>query len=98
MRKKIGYVLAATQALCEGDTATPIQERGGPGQKKVLRSLEELRQNMLEREMREAKMVEQNKLAIPSLPSRTISRLRSRSSRATPNASATAWTTRIISS
>ena len=42
--KKIGYVLAATQALCEGDTATPIQERGGPGQKKVLRSLEELRQ------------------------------------------------------
>lgn len=65
--KKIGYVLAATQALCEGDTATPIQERGGPGQKKVLRSLEELRQNMLEREMREAKMVEQNKLAIASV-------------------------------
>lgn len=61
------YVLEAVDALCAGDVATPIRERGGPSQKKTLRRLEELRKNMLEREVREAKIVEQNKLAIASV-------------------------------
>ena len=64
---KKSYVLEAVDALCAGDVATPIRERGGPSQKKTLRRLEELRKNMLEREVREAKIVEQNKLAIASV-------------------------------
>ena len=66
-RGRKNYVLEAVEALCAGDVATPIRERGGPSQKKTLRRLEELRKNMLEREVREAKIVEQNKLAIASV-------------------------------
>ena len=66
LRKK-NYVQDAVAALNAGDFATPIQIRGGVSQKRILRQLEKLRTFIMEREFAEARMVEQNKLAIASV-------------------------------
>lgn len=67
LRRKRNYVQEALTALNAGDVATPIQIRGSVAEKRLLRQLEKLRSSVLEREFTEARIVEQNKLAIASV-------------------------------
>ena len=67
LRGRKNYVQLAIDAMNDGDVSTPIVPRGTAAQRKMLRSLEKLRVAALEQQVRQARAIEQNKLAVASV-------------------------------